>query len=94
MTARWFDGGSDYRILFAPPAEAFLLFSQSIPSHNELGIIDPRASTLELSVNGRDLTVTQSPSVLSSNRAGGTTGAGTFYPHPPEARPLSFRATC
>ncbi|KAK7704918.1 Ribosomal protein lysine methyltransferase [Diaporthe eres] len=47
----------------------------SIPSHNELGIIDPKASTLELTVNGRDLTVTQSPSVLSSNRAGGTTGA-------------------
>lgn len=67
---------SDYWILFAPPVEAFLLFSQSIPSHNELGIIDPKASTLELTVNGRDLTVTQSPSVLSSNRAGGTTGAG------------------
>lgn len=71
---------SDYRILFAPPAEAFLLFSQSIPSHNELGIIDPKASTLELTVNGRDLTVTQSPSVLSSNRAGGTTGAGIYTP--------------
>ncbi|KAL2272620.1 hypothetical protein FJTKL_06285 [Diaporthe vaccinii] len=58
-----------------PEEEAFLLFSQSIPSHNELGIIDPKASTLELTVNGRDLTVIQSPSVLSSNRAGGTTGA-------------------
>ncbi|POS78548.1 hypothetical protein DHEL01_v203045 [Diaporthe helianthi] len=55
--------------------EAFLLFSQSIPSNNELGIVDPRSSTIELTVNGRDLSVTQSPSVLSSNRAGGTTGA-------------------
>ncbi|KAJ0115284.1 diaminohydroxyphosphoribosylamino-pyrimidine deaminase [Diaporthe amygdali] len=56
-------------------AKAFLLFSQSIPSQNELGIIDPKAPTLELTVNGHDLTITQSPSVLSSNRAGGTTGA-------------------
>lgn len=59
-----------------PFTEAFLLFSQSIPSQNELGIIDPKAPTLELTVNGHDLTITQSPSVLSSNRAGGTTGAG------------------
>ncbi|KAG8168042.1 hypothetical protein KVR01_003731 [Diaporthe batatas] len=58
-----------------PEEEAFLLFSQSIPSNNELGIVDPKSSTVELTVNGRDLTVTQSPSVLSSNRAGGTTGA-------------------
>lgn len=67
---------------FWPLAEAFLLFSQSIPSHNELGIIDPKSSTIELTVNGRDLTVTQSPSVLSSNRAGGTTGAGMYAPTP------------
>lgn len=77
--------------IFAPPTEAFLLFSQSIPSQNELGIIDPKASSLELTVNGRDLTVTQSPSVLSSNRAGGTTGAGTYsFPrHPPPTRAAS-----
>lgn len=66
--------------------EAFLLFSQSIPSH-ALGFIDPKSTTLELTINGQDLTITQSPGVLSSNRAGGTTGAGRSSPilsiHPP-----------
>ena len=33
-------------------------------------------STLELSIAGRDLTIHQSPAVLTSNRTGGTTGAG------------------
>lgn len=55
--------------------EAFLLFSQSIPSSN-LGFVDSKATELELTINGQDLTITQSPTVLSSNRAGGTTGAG------------------
>ncbi|KAF3767741.1 hypothetical protein M406DRAFT_328799 [Cryphonectria parasitica EP155] len=55
--------------------EVFLLFSQSRPQAQNLGFVDPRATTLELTINGRDLAVTQSPAVLSSNRAGGTTGA-------------------
>lgn len=75
---------------FCPPAEAFLLFSQSIPSNNELGIVDSKSSTIELTVNGRDLTITQSPSVLSSNRAGGTTGAGMYNTSPPPLRKLSI----
>ncbi|KAH7145877.1 hypothetical protein B0J13DRAFT_329987 [Dactylonectria estremocensis] len=54
--------------------ETFLLYSQPIPSLN-LGFIDPRASIVEVSVAGRDFAIHQSPSVLSSNRAGGTTGA-------------------
>ncbi|KAK3292227.1 uncharacterized protein B0H64DRAFT_224612 [Chaetomium fimeti] len=54
--------------------ETFELFSQDLPSQN-LGFIDSRATTVELSVAGRDLVITQSPGVLSSNRAGGTTGA-------------------
>ncbi|KAE8450506.1 hypothetical protein EG329_006236 [Mollisiaceae sp. DMI_Dod_QoI] len=57
-----------------PEEEAFLLFSQSIPSQN-LGFVDPKATTLELTINGRDLTIHQSPTLLSSNRGGGTTGA-------------------
>jgi hypothetical protein len=55
--------------------ETFLLYSQSIPSQN-LGFLDPRARTVDVALAGRDLTLHQSPAVLSSDRAGGTTGAG------------------
>jgi len=57
-----------------PEEESFLLFSQSIPSQN-LGFVDSKATLLELTINGRDLTIHQSPTILSSNRGGGTTGA-------------------
>ncbi|KAH6895317.1 hypothetical protein B0T10DRAFT_212740 [Thelonectria olida] len=57
-----------------PEEETFLLYSQPFPSLN-LGFIDPRAAVLDVAVNGHDFTIHQSPSVLSSNRAGGTTGA-------------------
>jgi hypothetical protein len=56
--------------------ESFLLFSQSIPSQ-DLGFVDSKATVLELTINDRDLTIHQSPTILSSNRGGGTTGAGT-----------------
>jgi Lysine methyltransferase len=52
-----------------------LLFSQSIPSQN-LGFIDPKASALEITVGNHEFTIHQSPTILSSNRDGGTTGAG------------------
>lgn len=55
--------------------ESFLLFSQSIPSQN-LGFVDSKATVLQLTINDRDLTIHQSPTILSSNRGGGTTGAG------------------
>ncbi|KAL2259186.1 hypothetical protein VTK26DRAFT_7230 [Humicola hyalothermophila] len=54
--------------------ETFELFAQDLPSHS-LGFIDGRAPFLELTIAERDLTIHQSPAVLSSNRAGGTTGA-------------------
>ncbi|KAK6202156.1 Ribosomal protein lysine methyltransferase [Pestalotiopsis sp. IQ-011] len=57
-----------------PDEETFLLFSRDIPSQN-LGFVDARATKLELTVAGRDYVIHQSPTVLSSNRAGGTTGA-------------------
>lgn len=57
-----------------PGEETFLLFSQSLPSQN-LGFVDAKATSLEITVSGRDLNVTQSPGLLSSNRDGGTTGA-------------------
>jgi len=54
--------------------EAFLLFSQSVPSQN-LGFVDPKATVLELAIGDRDLTIHQSPTILSSSRGRGTTGA-------------------
>lgn len=65
------------------PTETFFLFSHNIPSSN-LGFIDPKATELSLTLAGRDFTIHQSPTVLSSTRAGGTTGAGQyFYISPP-----------
>jgi hypothetical protein len=55
--------------------ESFLLFSQRIPSHN-LGFIDPKAQTIDLTLAGKDISIRQSPGLLSSNRKEGTTGAG------------------
>ncbi|GAB1318743.1 Ribosomal protein lysine methyltransferase [Madurella fahalii] len=54
--------------------ETFELFAQDLPSQS-LGFVDPKAPALDLTIGGRDLTIHQSPAVLSSNRAGGTTGA-------------------
>jgi hypothetical protein len=59
------------------PAEAFLLFSQAIPTTN-LGFVDSRASSLDVTISGNEYTVHQSPTLLSSSRAGGTTGAGMY----------------
>jgi hypothetical protein len=44
-----------------------------------LGFIDSRAASVDVSVADRDYTIHQSPTVLSSSRAGGTTGAGRFF---------------
>ncbi|KAI1398678.1 hypothetical protein F4819DRAFT_467929 [Hypoxylon fuscum] len=55
-----------------PEEETFLLFSQHIPSQN-LGFVDPQATTLDLSIAGKDFVIHQSPSIL--NRPGSTTGA-------------------
>ncbi|KAF9760710.1 hypothetical protein IL306_004184 [Fusarium sp. DS 682] len=54
--------------------ETFMLYSQPIPSMN-LGFIDSRAASVDVSVSDRDYIIHQSPAVLSSSRAGGTTGA-------------------
>ncbi|KAK4867637.1 hypothetical protein LT330_001147 [Penicillium expansum] len=54
--------------------ESFLLFAQDIPSNN-LGMLNPRAPSVDISINGHEYTIHQSPSLLSSHRAGGTTGA-------------------
>ncbi|RAL03421.1 S-adenosylmethionine-dependent methyltransferase [Aspergillus ibericus CBS 121593] len=54
--------------------ESFLLFSQDIPSAN-LGFVDSRATTIDITIHDQDYTIHQSPTLLSSSRAGGTTGA-------------------
>jgi hypothetical protein len=51
-----------------------LLFSQTIPSQ-DLGFVDSKASSIDITIGGRDLTIYQSPTILSSSRQGGTTGA-------------------
>lgn len=57
-----------------PEEETFLLFSQQLPSQ-DLGFVDAKATSLEVTVGRRELNIQQSPSILSSNREGGTTGA-------------------
>ena len=57
-----------------PETETFLLFAHCIPSQN-LGYVDKTVASVELSIAGRDFTIQQSPTLLSSNRPGGTTGA-------------------
>ncbi|KAI1434456.1 hypothetical protein GGR50DRAFT_403483 [Xylaria sp. CBS 124048] len=52
--------------------ETFVLFSQNIPSQN-LGFVDPHATTIDLTIGGKDYTIHQSPTIL--NRPGSTTGA-------------------
>ncbi|KAI8624534.1 hypothetical protein F5Y19DRAFT_312970 [Xylariaceae sp. FL1651] len=55
-----------------PEEETFLLFSQNIPSQN-LGFVDSQATTIDLTIAGKDYTIHQSPTIL--NRPGSTTGA-------------------
>lgn len=57
-----------------PEEETFLLFSQELPSQN-LGFVDAKATSLDITISGRDLNIIQSPGLLSSNRTEGTTGA-------------------
>ncbi|KAL1653063.1 Ribosomal protein lysine methyltransferase [Didymella pomorum] len=57
-----------------PEEEAFVIFSQALPSQS-LGIIDAHAESLELGVAGRDLVIQQSRGLLTSDRKAGTTGA-------------------
>lgn len=68
----------DPKDLLPSKPESFILFSQPLPSR-DLGMVDPKASTLDITIAGRDLTIEQSPSLLASSREGGTTGAGKPY---------------
>lgn len=66
---------SDDWDLLIQALETFLLFSAATFSQN-LGFIDPKADALQITVADREMTIEQSPSLLSSDRKGGTTGAG------------------
>ena len=57
--------------------ETFHLFSQN-HSSQDLGMVDPKADALELSISGKDFTIKQSPGILQSTREGGTTGAAVW----------------
>lgn len=76
--------------LITSHTETFDLFSQERPSGN-LGFIDSKSHLVELTVAGHDLAIHQSPAILSSNRAGGTTGAGKLLP-PDFTTPCNMRS--
>lgn len=57
--------------------ETFDIFSEPTVSQ-DLGMVDPKASCLEITVAGRDFILSQSPGVLQSARGGGTTGAAVW----------------
>ena len=67
-----------------PETETFLLFAQTRPSQN-LGYIDKTKTILDVSIAGRDYVIRQSPTLLSSERHGGTTGAVLWKITPPFA---------
>ncbi|RKF55426.1 Diaminohydroxyphosphoribosylamino-pyrimidine deaminase [Erysiphe neolycopersici] len=54
--------------------EVFTLFCHT-PSSQNLGFIDTSATLLEVTVGNHDFLIHQSPTILSSDRCGGTTGA-------------------
>ncbi|CCC08215.1 hypothetical protein SMACR_01763 [Sordaria macrospora] len=69
--------GNEIKDLDDADEETYDLYAQNLPS-SDLGIIDPKTTELQLTVAGRELTIHQSPGILSSARAGGTTGAVTW----------------
>ncbi|KAK5723870.1 Ribosomal protein lysine methyltransferase [Elasticomyces elasticus] len=57
--------------------ETFDLFTNAAPLPS-LGMVDPDATSIELTIAGRDFTVTQSPGLLQSKQKLGTTGAAVW----------------
>ncbi|KAK4554522.1 Ribosomal protein lysine methyltransferase [Recurvomyces mirabilis] len=57
--------------------ETFDLFSQTAALQN-LGMIDAKAETLEITIGAKDYTIAQSPGLLQSSREQGTTGAAVW----------------
>ncbi|PPJ57596.1 hypothetical protein CBER1_04808 [Cercospora berteroae] len=44
----------------------------------DLGMLNPKATVLDIAIAGRDFEITQSPGLLQSSRDGGTTGAAVW----------------
>lgn len=57
--------------------ETFYLFSQS-HSSRDLGMVDSKATELDITIRDQDFVIKQSPGVLQSRREGGTTGAAVW----------------
>ncbi|PBP28864.1 putative Diaminohydroxyphosphoribosylamino-pyrimidine deaminase [Diplocarpon rosae] len=60
----------------------------SMPSQN-LGFVDSKATLLDITIGDREFSIRQSPTILSSNRGGGTTGAVVWKITPLFSRWLS-----
>ncbi|PHH82226.1 hypothetical protein CDD82_6645 [Ophiocordyceps australis] len=60
-----------------PDQDTFLLYSQPLPPSQDLGFVDARASSIHVELGSRGVELQQSPTLLASSRAGGTTGAGS-----------------
>jgi len=58
--------------------DTFAVLTHCPPPKN-LGFIDRTSSSLSVTVNGHEFAINQSPQLLKSQRAGGTTGAGALY---------------
>ncbi|GAB7364834.1 hypothetical protein MBLNU230_g5627t1 [Neophaeotheca triangularis] len=57
--------------------ETFDLFSNP-PISQDLGMLDPKAPSLDLTISNRDFTIKQSPGSLQSNRGSGTTASAVW----------------
>lgn len=55
--------------------DTFTVLAHRPPARN-LGFIDSTSSSLSVTVNDHEFAINQSPQLLKSQRAGGTTGAG------------------
>lgn len=61
-----------------PDEETFELFTR-YNNANTLGMVAQGETSVDVSIAGRDMTIQQSPGLLTSSRSGGTTGAGRSY---------------
>ncbi|KAI9655434.1 MAG: Ribosomal protein lysine methyltransferase [Alyxoria varia] len=54
--------------------ETFIVFSGNSESSQDLGMVGPKSDNLEISINGSEFDIFQSPKILASTRNQGTTG--------------------
>lgn len=73
--------------------ETFVIFTQPIPSQ-DLGLVDVKATCLSLTIENHEYEILQSPTLLSSKRIDGTTGAVLWKVTPIFARWLTWGNNC